>query len=320
MQVPAAAFAILLIAIGSGGATRADVLDQPRSSAEKAGANEITGRAAPGLAAQSVKRWHYQLQDIDPKAIANSPTDMVVIDAVGEDGFFGRDQVEVMRRKPDGSRRVMLSYMSIGEAESYRWYWPQRRAEWLGPENPRWRGNYAVRFWHPQWQAIIFDYADRIAAADFDGVYLDGIDMFEQMGRVDEMVQFIERISQRMKARRSDFLVIAQNGDALIADQRFRRAIDGFAREDLFYGEDANGKRNDAESIGTSLARLRMIAAEGKPVFVIEYPRDQEQAKRVARELDQHNFIGLLATRALDRPETAPAGGRASPSRPGKQK
>ena len=123
-------------------------------------------------AARQVKSWHYQLQSIDPHAIAKSSADMVVIDYSGEDGPFTRAQVNLMQRKPDGSRRLVLAYMSIGEAESYRWYWARRSPAWLGPENPQWRGNYGVRFWHSDWQAIIFEYTDKILATGFDGVYL----------------------------------------------------------------------------------------------------------------------------------------------------
>jgi cysteinyl-tRNA synthetase len=270
-------------------------------SAEQAD-DATVGRAVAGVPPLAVKRWHYQLQGIDPQAIAASPADMAVIDAVGADGFFGGNEVDAMRRKPDGSRRLVLAYMSIGEAESYRWYWPRRSPEWLGRENPQWRGNYVVRFWHPEWQAIIFDYVDRVIAAGFDGVYLDRVDVFEEMGRPQEMVNLVERVSQRGKSRRSGFLVIAQNGDALIPERRFRQAIDGFAREDLFYGENRDGQRNHPDSIGASIARLRLVAAEGKPVFVVEYPRNDEQAKTVAREIAEQSFIGLLAKRALDRP------------------
>jgi cysteinyl-tRNA synthetase, unknown class len=265
-------------------------------------ADDTVGLAVPGVAAQQVKRWHYQLQNVDPKAIAQSDADMVVIDLAGEDGHFSRAEVEAMGRKPDGSRRIVLAYMSIGEAESYRWYWPQRSREWLGRENRRWRGNYAVRFWHPQWQAIIFDYADRIVDAGFDGVYLDRVDVFEELGHGEEMIAFVERIAARVKARREGFLVISQNGDALIPNERFRRAIDGFAREDLFYGETTDGVRNDADSIAESIARLRLLAAEGKPVFVVEYPKSEAQAQTATREIAEQNFIGLLAQRALDRP------------------
>jgi cysteinyl-tRNA synthetase len=265
-------------------------------------ADETVGRAVPGVTADSVKRWHYQLQNVDPAAIARSPVDMVVIDIAGERADFSRNEIEAMRRKPDGSARLVLAYMSVGEAESYRWYWLQRSAEWLGRENKKWRGNYAVRFWHPNWQAIIFDYADRIVAAGFDGVYLDRVDIFEEMGHAEAMVDFVERISQRAKAQRDGFVVISQNGDALINDARFRGAIDGFAREDLLYGEAADGRRNDDDSIGESIARLRRVTAEGKPVFVVEYPRDEEQAQTAAREIAEQNFIGLMAKRALDRP------------------
>ncbi len=47
------------------------------------------------------------------------------------------------------------------------------------PENPNWPGNYKVRYWDPEWQAIIFEYEDKILNAGFDGVYLNIIDAFE---------------------------------------------------------------------------------------------------------------------------------------------
>jgi len=190
--------------------------------------------------------------------------------------------------------------MSIGEAETYRWYWPQRSSAWLGPENPQWRGNYAVRFWHPDWQAIIFDYTDKIIAAGFDGIYLDKVDQFEEMGRQDDMVEFVARISQRAKSQHEDFLIVSQNGDALIPDPKFRQAIDAFAREDLFYGEDNDGQRNSADSIRANIRRLKTLTAEGKPVLVVEYPRNEQQAQTARREIAEQEFVGLLARRALD--------------------
>jgi cysteinyl-tRNA synthetase, unknown class len=258
--------------------------------------------AALGTATAGVKSWHYQLQDINPGTIANLSADMVVIDHGTDGGPFTKADVERMQRKPDGSRRIVLAYMSIGEAENYRWYWPQRSSAWLGAENREWRGNYAVRFWHPDWQAIIFEYTDKILAAGFDGVYLDKVDQFEDLGHRDEMVAFVDRISQRAKSQRPEFLVVSQNGDALIPDPKFRRAIDAFAREDLLYGENSDGARNDAASIRESIGRLKMLAAEGKSVFVVEYPRNDDQAQKAAREIGEHNFIGLMAKRALDKP------------------
>jgi cysteinyl-tRNA synthetase len=247
-----------------------------------------------------VKSWRYQLQNVNPSEVANSSADLVVIDSSSNDAPFTKAQVERMKLKPDGSRRVVISYMSIGEAESYRWYWSQRSSSWLGPENPKWRGNYGVRFWDHAWQEIIFTYTDRILAAGFDGVYLDKVDEFESMGHREEMVEFVTRIAARAKATRPDFLIVSQNGDQLISDAKFRRAIDGFAREDLFYGEDSEGARNGASSIRESIKRLKMLSAEGKPVFVVEYPRNDEQAKTARREISEQGFIGLTTRRSLN--------------------
>ena len=95
--------------------------------------------ALPSARPPQVRNWRYQLQNINPAEIASSSHDLVVIDYSGEDGPFSPAQVERMKQKPDGSRRLVLSYMSIGEAETYRWYWSQRSSSWGGPENKKWR-------------------------------------------------------------------------------------------------------------------------------------------------------------------------------------
>ena len=254
----------------------------------------------------AVESWGYQLQNIKPGKIAGCSGDLVVIDYCNDDRPFSPAEVAAMRQRPDGSCRLVLAYMSIGEAESYRFYWDKswrrQRPSWLGKENPDWDENYAVKFWDPNWQEIVFDYADRIVAAGFDGVYLDKVDAFEDMGHKEAMVDFVANIAARVKAQRADLLVVSQNGQELISNARFRNAIDAFAREDLFYGEDEDGERNEAESIRDSLKVLKRFAADGKPVFVVEYPRTDEQARSVQREIAEQGFIGLLARRDLDRP------------------
>jgi cysteinyl-tRNA synthetase len=253
----------------------------------------------------AIQSWRYQLQNIDPASIARSSADLVVVDYASGERPFSPAQVEAMKRKGDGARRLVLAYLSIGEAEEYRFYWQREwRAQppaWLGAENPKWPRNHAVKFWDAEWQAIVFDYAARIVQAGFDGVYLDRVDGFESMGRATSMVDFVARLSSRVKAQRPGFLVVPQNGDALIADARFRGAIDAFAREDLFYGEDKDGARNKPASVRESLARLKRLAADGKPVLVVEYPRDEAQGQAVVREIAAQGFIGLAARRELDR-------------------
>jgi len=92
-----------------------------------------------------------------------------------------------LRSKQNGGKRMVIAYMSIGEAEDYRYYWQpewdSNPPSWLKGENPHWEGNYKVEYWDPLWQQIIFgtdsSYLDKILDAGFDGVYLDIIDAFE---------------------------------------------------------------------------------------------------------------------------------------------
>ena len=132
-------------------------------------------------------------------ALGRTNYDLIVIDAF-VDGVEGPEWLEAgdirsLKRKAGGGRRLVIYYLSIGEAEVYRYYWdrswdrnrdgrPDTGApQWLGEENPNWRGNYKVRYWDAGWQAILFgseqSYLDQILARGFDGVYLDIIDAFE---------------------------------------------------------------------------------------------------------------------------------------------
>lgn len=109
--------------------------------------------------------------------------DLLIMDLFLDDDEFSTDEIERLRHKANGGKRLVIAYMSIGEAEDYRYYWDKSwkrgNPSWLDKENPNWKGNYKVKYWHPEWQAIIFDYLSRITNAGFDGVYLDIIDAFE---------------------------------------------------------------------------------------------------------------------------------------------
>ena len=113
--------------------------------------------------------------------------DLFFEDEHGNQKMLTSDDVNSLKRKKNGGTRLVISYMSIGEAEDYRYYWQsfwdRGPPQWLAGENPDWPGNYKVRYWDGGWQEIIFGqkdaYLDRIMSAGFDGVYLDIIDAFE---------------------------------------------------------------------------------------------------------------------------------------------
>ena len=89
-------------------------------------------------------------------AVAATGFDLVVTD-YSRDGSdsarYSRQEVASHAVHSPRGRKLVLSYLSIGEAEDYRWYWKpewkKRPPPWLERVNPEWAGNYKVRFWEP---------------------------------------------------------------------------------------------------------------------------------------------------------------------------
>lgn len=122
---------------------------------------------------------------IDAVKITNY--DVIIMDLFFNEDEFTSDEIQQLKTKQNGGKRLVICYMSIGEAEDYRYYWKsdwnKNEPDWLGKENPNWKGNYKVKYWETDWQNIIFgndnSYLKKIIDKNFDGVYLDIIDAFE---------------------------------------------------------------------------------------------------------------------------------------------
>jgi cysteinyl-tRNA synthetase len=115
-------------------------------------------------------------------ALRNTDYDLLIIDLFYQGEAFTPEEVRSLQVKKNGARRLVVSYLSIGEAEEYRYYWrpewKRKPPAWLDKENPNWPGNYKVKYWYSEWQDIILDYTRRIVEAGFDGAYLGIIDAF----------------------------------------------------------------------------------------------------------------------------------------------
>lgn len=120
-------------------------------------------------------------------AIRETNYDIIIIDLFYNEIGLTTSEVISLRNKANGGTRLIIAYMSVGEAENYRYYWQKEwetnPPSWLAEENPDWPGNYKVRYWDTNWQNIIYgndgSYLKIILDAGFDGVYLDIIDAFE---------------------------------------------------------------------------------------------------------------------------------------------
>jgi cysteinyl-tRNA synthetase len=150
-----------------------------------------------------VKEFLYYLQPDENVArsayitsIANSDYDLVIMDMTydGLAEFTAAEILQIKNGLNHGKGGFVVAYMSIGEAEDYRYYWDEDWAGsggrikndapgWLYKENPDWKGNFKVLYWEQGWKDIVYGsqdaYLDKIIQLGFDGVYLDIIDGYE---------------------------------------------------------------------------------------------------------------------------------------------
>ena len=282
-----------------------------------------------------VKSWAYQLQgkgeaELDVEALAKSSYELLVVDFAPGATPLTRKQVRRLKCRPDGKRRLVLAYMSIGEAEEYRYYWrpswKRKPPAFLVAENAAWAGNFKVRYWLPEWQRIILGdaaskqagYLDRIIEAGFDGVYLDIVDAFEYFGpggeaaerksAASDMAGFVTAIAShaRVVRRRPGFLVVPQNGANILDEiaaaeqKRYLATVDAIGAEDTFFYGDRE-ENNPLDMQRDTIAALERFRDAGKPVLAVDYLTDRKKAGQFSALARKHGFIPYVATRDLDR-------------------
>jgi len=201
-----------------------------------------------------VKSWGYWLQAPKIEAICNSPYHLIVID-YSSDGTDLNAFTSAHLEKLHRANKHVLCYFSIGEAESYRFYWKNTwktgKPIFLGKENKDWPGNYKVKYWdHQWWKLALRPYLNRILSAGFDGVYLDIIDAYYYWSQHDyplqecanQMIDLVAMIrSYVTKKGRSDFTICPQNALGIVWDasatakQKYLKVIDAIGVESLFY-------------------------------------------------------------------------------------
>ena len=240
-----------------------------------AGAAELSG----------ITSWAYWLQDPDLDALADSPHGLVVIDysrTGGPDGEFTHAEIKALRDRG----KCVLAYFSIGEAESYRFYWKSSwragKPGFIVEANPDYPDNYKVKYWAKNWwERALRPYLDRILDAGYDGVYLDLIDAYwwwhEERGMdyrraANRMAKLVEKIANYARARAGGgFVVCAQNGVSILDDcskkwrGRYLDAVDAVSVENLYY---------DYWSLADQryrLEKLEEFADAGKLILVVDY-------------------------------------------------
>jgi len=241
----------------------------------------------PVVPEKSLRSFAYVIDGAQIEAIANSNFDACIIDYSfdgTEAGKYTNEQISRLKN----NQILPIAYLSIGEAEDYRFYWNNvwynDAPAWLGQENPNWAGNYSVKFWHEDWQTIIFEYIDKIIEQGFEALMLDKVDIyydwFETYELLSEeesaarMIQFVDAISTYIKEIKGMdyFQILTQNALEIFdfdTENQLQQAIWGVAIEELFYLND--GSETDEQERQYRLERLEQLQSLEKTILVTDY-------------------------------------------------
>ena len=273
---------------------------------------------------QDVNSLLYQLQRINIDTIAASSYDLVVMDYSSDgsaDGEFTSSQIRQLK----DTGKIVLSYMSIGEAEDYRYYWQSAWEEgnpsWLGPTNPAWEGNFKVRYWMDGWKKIIMGspdaYLDKIIKAGFDGIYLDIIDayyffgpegdMSENDNSANDMIEFVIEMADyaSSKCSCSNFYIFPQNGSSIIDDASpdsstiYLQKIHGIGAEDSYFFGDLD-ENNPFDLQTYELGLLKQFKDAGNLVISVDYVTEVAKIDSFYAFAEADGFIPFATVRELD--------------------
>ncbi len=265
-----------------------------------------------------IDNFIYQLQNFTVEELAEAPADLAIID-YSFDGTSAKELTkdQVSQIQTSSYKKKVISYMSIGEAEDYRYYWNEswytNPPEWLDAENPEWEGNYKVKYWYPEWQRIIFgtnnSYLDKIIAAGFDGVYLDIIDAYQyyedkgyDFARA-EMINFVLKIAEyaRNKTNNPDWGIFPQNAEELTENDTYLQTITGLGRENVYiYPVTPTPQRRDASSREQIEQHLDRIVSAGKLVLVVEYTNDSDDIRYVYESAAEKGYLAYVTVLDLN--------------------
>lgn len=257
---------------------------------------------------KKAKTWLYQLQDINFNKVVKSDFDILVTDYSWDGSKEKEYRSGQIPRLKKLTGIVALSYISIGEAEDYRFYW---NSDWqvgepsfIFGENKNWAGNFKVKYWDKDWKKIVYQYIDRIIDEGFDGLYIDLVDAYQYFEKKypqarDYMIDFVIEIADycRNEKGRKDFIIVPQNAPELVTAKRYLKVIDGIAQEETYF------MATDIPSNETAYNEkyLDIALKAGKKVLTADYCVDDKNIDRVYKLARDKGYIPYCTVVDLDR-------------------
>lgn len=148
--------------------------------------NDITSLSQAQNYLYLISTDNYASKEEMINAISQTDFDVVLIDLFFDEVALTSSEVEQLKTKSNGGKRLVISYINIGSAEKFRYYWKDgwglHHPLWLKRKYDGYDDEFWVKFWKKDWQEIIYgndnSYMKKIINAGFDGAYLDNVEAY----------------------------------------------------------------------------------------------------------------------------------------------
>jgi polysaccharide biosynthesis protein PelA len=254
------------------------------------------GHGSPRAALASVERFgvqfsgEYRLRDM-------APYQLMIIDPDQSAG-----EADSLSRRG----ALPVAYVNIGEAESYRWFYPAIHTDWMLAANPNWKDHCYIDASKKEWHTLLVDRVlPKIFSKEFKGVFLDMADVASPQ-LYPTLRPAIVALIREIREAYPDKIIIMNNGTFLapeVAD-----VIDGIVVESVFATYDFQSKSYMPSAKEDSDARCAeldtLMKSYGVKVFAIDYapPADsaaQAFARREARRRGFRSFVSTIELNSL---------------------
>ena len=306
----------LLTAIGLSGL----VLVLPGTTPGEAGTLAPT-RAARRAALFGARNWvsFYQSPAPPGTRAALKRFDYVDLDA-DQGNFDDRAHAKAVVGDLRQDRRLVLSYLNIGAAEKFRWYWKQAERFKLHPY-AGWPGEYWMDVTKTGWRDVILDrVAPVLEATGVDGFYLDNIDVSARYPKAAFRAGVVELV-RRLRERFPQLLLIGQSyemapyNDKGSDGRRFFEYLDGTSKEEVNSSYQGGYHLVPKAASDEMLAELRVFRDHGLHVTVLDYAKDRDAVAYCTRRCVASDLLPFVSVRDLD---STKLWDRQAPGRPGK--
>lgn len=250
--------------------------------------------------AQRPERWVVYYDDKLP-ASAFEPYDVIAFDSDAHPPITDLK----------GRGKILLGYISFGEAEKYRSYFKdvKSRGLLLG-ESPLWKGHYYVDVRKAEWTTMLLDeLIPPILAQGFDGIMIDTIDSvvypeIEHPDKYPGMKQGAINLIKAVRARYPNIKIMLNRGLEILPE--VASEIDMVMAESIYTDWTPNPKKPVLVKEAEYKAYLDMIAkaqaiSPKLKIYSMDYwnMKDAKGVKRIYKVQRANGFVPYVSTMDL---------------------